>query len=67
MAKVSEYPEFDQANPQGWLFMAIPTGDLDENGDPEYKTWKVDPANVGAQGPIGPQGATGPPRPPGRR
>lgn len=32
---------------------------IDGNGDPTFKTGKVDVDNVGAQGPVGPQGLPG--------
>lgn len=54
MAKISEYPENQDPNPEGFLIMAV-----DQN-DGTFKTFKVQPDQIGAQGAIGPQGATGP-------
>src|SRR6185436_9373372 len=62
MAKVSKYPDFANPLPSGsLLFVAVPLGTFDANGDPEYQTFRVDTNNIGAQGPVGPQGADGAP------
>lgn len=64
MAKVSQYPEEPNTNPEGFLFMAVQTG-VDGDGEPTYETRKIPPERLGAQGPIGPQGAQGPTGPAG--
>lgn len=63
MAKIQDYPTEESNNPEGFLFMAV------QQEDGTFITKKIRPDNVGAQGPIGPQGlpstVPGPPGPPG--
>jgi len=59
MAKISEYSEELSPSPDGFLIMAV----LQEDGS--FQTKKISPTNIGATGPVGPQGLTGEPGPPG--
>lgn len=53
MAKISAYPTETGPNPQGFLLMAV------EQTDGSFHTKKIEPDRIGAQGPVGPGGATG--------
>lgn len=55
--KISAYDDAPP-NPTGFLFMAVQIG-VDGDNNPIYKTYRIEPDRVGAQGPIGPQGLTG--------